>query len=241
MLDAYAGSLASVTLGYYVLKRVTNFPTSHAAAAVLPIFAGSFALVLGVSGVPRLALRSGADVYRLCAVGGVADGGAVCSPNARGGGNTRCAGRRHVVADGAAWPAMAGARRGAELARALRRRRRRSARRHSRPLGAVPDQLRAGGRAGLSRHAGAREVVGPARHSPSLGEHADLARSASRLSRAEAGHRHARRAGRRWCCLGRCCCSSGAGEARFAGSRRCSRSSAFARAARNLRSTSSAP
>ncbi len=48
MLDAYAGSLASVSLGYYMLKRVTNFPTSHAAAGVLPIFAGSFALVLGV-------------------------------------------------------------------------------------------------------------------------------------------------------------------------------------------------
>ncbi len=48
MLDAYAGSLASVTLGYYVLKRVTSFPTSHAAAAVVPIFTGSFALVLGV-------------------------------------------------------------------------------------------------------------------------------------------------------------------------------------------------
>ena len=48
MLDAYAGSVASVTLGYYVLKRVTNFPTTHEAAAVLPIFTGSFALVLGV-------------------------------------------------------------------------------------------------------------------------------------------------------------------------------------------------
>ena len=48
MLDAYAGSLVSVMLGYYVLKRVTKFPTSHEAAAVLPIFAGSFALVLGI-------------------------------------------------------------------------------------------------------------------------------------------------------------------------------------------------
>jgi lipopolysaccharide/colanic/teichoic acid biosynthesis glycosyltransferase len=48
MLDAYAGSLGSVTLGYYVLKRVTRFPTTHGAAATLPIFAGSFALVLGV-------------------------------------------------------------------------------------------------------------------------------------------------------------------------------------------------
>lgn len=48
MLDAYAGSVASVALGYYVLKRVTAFPTSHAPAAVLPIFAGSFALVLGL-------------------------------------------------------------------------------------------------------------------------------------------------------------------------------------------------
>ncbi len=48
MLDAYAGSLVSVTLGYYVLKRVTSFPTSHAAAAVPLIFAGSFAAVLGV-------------------------------------------------------------------------------------------------------------------------------------------------------------------------------------------------
>ena len=48
MLDAYAGSVASVALGYYVLKRVTVFPTSHAPAAVLPIFAGSFALVLGL-------------------------------------------------------------------------------------------------------------------------------------------------------------------------------------------------
>ncbi len=48
MLDAYAGSLISVTLAYYVLKRVTNFPTTHEAAAVLPIFIGSFALVLGL-------------------------------------------------------------------------------------------------------------------------------------------------------------------------------------------------
>ena len=47
MLDAYAGSVLSVALGYYVLKRVTSFPTSHAAAGVLPIFAASFALVLG--------------------------------------------------------------------------------------------------------------------------------------------------------------------------------------------------
>src|ERR1700712_5210230 len=47
MLDAYSGSLLSVTLGYYVVKQVTNFPTTHAAASVLPIFAGSFALVLG--------------------------------------------------------------------------------------------------------------------------------------------------------------------------------------------------
>src|SRR6185437_10930429 len=38
MLDAYAGSVASVALGFYVLKRVTAFPTSHAPAAVLPIF-----------------------------------------------------------------------------------------------------------------------------------------------------------------------------------------------------------
>jgi lipopolysaccharide/colanic/teichoic acid biosynthesis glycosyltransferase len=48
MLDAYSGSLISVTLGFYVVKRVTNFPTTHEAAAVLPIFAGCFALVLGV-------------------------------------------------------------------------------------------------------------------------------------------------------------------------------------------------
>ena len=47
MLDAYAGSLLSVLLGFYVLKRVTSFPTSHAAAGVLPIFAVAFALVLG--------------------------------------------------------------------------------------------------------------------------------------------------------------------------------------------------
>jgi lipopolysaccharide/colanic/teichoic acid biosynthesis glycosyltransferase len=47
MLDAYAGSVLSVGLGFYVLKRVTSFPTSHAAAAVLPIFAGAFSLVLG--------------------------------------------------------------------------------------------------------------------------------------------------------------------------------------------------
>ena len=47
MLDAYAGSVLSVLLGFYVLKRVTAFPTSHAAAAVLPIFALAFALVLG--------------------------------------------------------------------------------------------------------------------------------------------------------------------------------------------------
>jgi lipopolysaccharide/colanic/teichoic acid biosynthesis glycosyltransferase len=48
MLDAYAGSVLSVALGFYVLKRVTAFPTSHAAAGVLPIFALAFALVLGV-------------------------------------------------------------------------------------------------------------------------------------------------------------------------------------------------
>ncbi len=48
MLDAYAGSVASVLLGYYVLKRVTNFPTTHEAAAVLPIFTGSFVAVLGL-------------------------------------------------------------------------------------------------------------------------------------------------------------------------------------------------
>ncbi len=48
MLDAYSGSLASTALGYYVLKRVTAFPTTHASAAVLPIFAGCFALVLGL-------------------------------------------------------------------------------------------------------------------------------------------------------------------------------------------------
>jgi lipopolysaccharide/colanic/teichoic acid biosynthesis glycosyltransferase len=48
MLDAYSGSLASTALGYYVLKRVTAFPTTHAAAAAAPIFAGSFVLVLGV-------------------------------------------------------------------------------------------------------------------------------------------------------------------------------------------------
>ena len=65
MLDAYAGSVVSVSLGYYVLKRVTNFPTTHEAAAVFPIFSGSFALVLGLAGVVRLALRSGADVRRL--------------------------------------------------------------------------------------------------------------------------------------------------------------------------------
>jgi len=47
MLDAYAGSVLSVALGFYVLKRVTSFPTSHAAAGVPPIFAGAFALVLG--------------------------------------------------------------------------------------------------------------------------------------------------------------------------------------------------
>jgi len=50
MLDAYSGSLLSVTLGFYVVKRVTNFPTTHAAASVLPIFAGCFALVLGILG-----------------------------------------------------------------------------------------------------------------------------------------------------------------------------------------------
>ena len=48
MLDAYAGSVASVVLGYYVLKRVTNFPTTHESAAVLPIFSGSFVAVLGL-------------------------------------------------------------------------------------------------------------------------------------------------------------------------------------------------
>ena len=48
MLDAYAGSVVSVLLGYYILKRVTSFPTSHEAAAVFPIFSGSFALVLGL-------------------------------------------------------------------------------------------------------------------------------------------------------------------------------------------------
>ena len=48
MLDAYAGSLVSVVLGYYVLKRITRYPTTHEAGAVLPVFAGSFALVLGV-------------------------------------------------------------------------------------------------------------------------------------------------------------------------------------------------
>jgi lipopolysaccharide/colanic/teichoic acid biosynthesis glycosyltransferase len=48
MLDAYAGSVVSVTLGYYVLRRVTNFPTTHEAAAVFPIFTGCFALVLGL-------------------------------------------------------------------------------------------------------------------------------------------------------------------------------------------------
>lgn len=47
MLDAYSGSVVSVTLGYYVVKQITNFPTTHAAAAVLPIFTGCFALVLG--------------------------------------------------------------------------------------------------------------------------------------------------------------------------------------------------
>jgi lipopolysaccharide/colanic/teichoic acid biosynthesis glycosyltransferase len=51
MLDAYAGSVASVLLGYYILKRVTSFPTSHEAAAVFPIFTGSFALVLGLLAV----------------------------------------------------------------------------------------------------------------------------------------------------------------------------------------------
>ena len=48
MLDAYSGSVASVVLGYYVLKRVTNFPTTHEAAAVPPIFTGCFVLVLGL-------------------------------------------------------------------------------------------------------------------------------------------------------------------------------------------------
>ncbi len=47
MLDAYSGSLISVCAGYYVVKQVTNFPTTHAAASVLPIFAGCFAIVLG--------------------------------------------------------------------------------------------------------------------------------------------------------------------------------------------------
>ena len=47
MLDAYSGSLVSVTLGYYVVTQVTKFPTTHAAASVLPIFTGCFALVLG--------------------------------------------------------------------------------------------------------------------------------------------------------------------------------------------------
>jgi lipopolysaccharide/colanic/teichoic acid biosynthesis glycosyltransferase len=50
MLDAYSGSVASVVLGYYVLKRVTNFPTTHEAAAVLPTFTGSFVLVLALLG-----------------------------------------------------------------------------------------------------------------------------------------------------------------------------------------------
>jgi lipopolysaccharide/colanic/teichoic acid biosynthesis glycosyltransferase len=48
MLDAYAGSVVSVSLGYYVLRRVSSFPTTHEAAAVFPIFSGSFALVLGL-------------------------------------------------------------------------------------------------------------------------------------------------------------------------------------------------
>src|SRR5947209_10223493 len=48
MLDAYSGSVASVALGYYVLRRITSFPTTHEAAAVLPIFTGSFLCVLGL-------------------------------------------------------------------------------------------------------------------------------------------------------------------------------------------------
>lgn len=47
IINAYAGSLLSAGLGYFVFKRVTAFPTAHAALAVLPIFMLCFALVLG--------------------------------------------------------------------------------------------------------------------------------------------------------------------------------------------------
>ncbi len=135
MLDAYAGSLASVTLGYYVLKRVTSFPTSHAPAAVLPIFAGSFALVLGM--LASLGWRFDAEPVSIGFALSVAwlTGVLYVAERAR---------RRqfallpigHTLSlMSQPGPQLEGAGRDADLALALRRRRGRPARRHSRAIG----------------------------------------------------------------------------------------------------------
>lgn len=54
LFNTVAATFCAVALGYWVLRHITNFPTSHEVAAVPPVFTGAFGLVFAGFYLARL-------------------------------------------------------------------------------------------------------------------------------------------------------------------------------------------